>query len=239
MNIFIITWCKDAESLYGNLLTINSVRVGFPAAIVKVIDNGSTIPIPTTFPLLHIPEGQHEDIIRSLINLEKEPFIILDPDLVFHKEFVLPETNMTMSGYAHLMAGRLLPAFHCPHSQTMTYARLHTSFIYVPKPVELKHLIHETEVKYWECDLIRPKMFYDTCWRRYDTLGQFYSVFPDRCTVFTEIQLDCYDHLFCGTHLRYIQNVPELQKYHLTAQNNPGNIKGIWKEQDEFFKSLA
>ncbi len=40
-HVYILTWCKSLESLYGSLLVFQTLRVGFPTAPVYVFDNGS------------------------------------------------------------------------------------------------------------------------------------------------------------------------------------------------------
>ena len=39
--VYVLTWCKRAESLWGNLLVFDSIRTGFPDAKIVVYDNAS------------------------------------------------------------------------------------------------------------------------------------------------------------------------------------------------------
>ncbi len=39
--VFIVTWCREAELLYGSLLIFKTLRAGFPTAEVVVIENAS------------------------------------------------------------------------------------------------------------------------------------------------------------------------------------------------------
>lgn len=229
MKVFIIQYCQNEDSVYGNTLTTKTVRIGFPEAEIIVIDNGSKYPIENEFPTIRFPERKHSSIIRQLIMTAYEPTVILDPDIIFWDR----SDNFEFD----LISGRFIPKFVDEFSGCLTHSRLHTSFLMFDE--KLKGTIHRIESIRFESDLISPYMYrLNDKWYRFDTLSSLCQII--RINKFSDDQLDKYDHLFCGTHLNSINEkvqIPELNKIHdLVKSERYTELKGVWKEQQKFFE---
>lgn len=243
--VYITTYCRNLDLLYGSTLVFDTIRIGFPDSNIIVIDNAS---IPVARDQIRLAaesigayyyqeenEQKHNHILARIFNASKVPFAIVDPDIIFWDRF-----DQTGGG---LMEGRLIPTFCDPYSQCLTHSRLHTSLLKVASPDELRAEIKKY-ASFFEFDPIAPIMFYRGGWERYDTLGSLYSVAED-CRAFTPAELDCYDHLFCGSHIdlvadklgEYSEQV--LASHQMAKDGNYKNLKGIWRLQEQFFKTLA
>lgn len=255
VQIYCITYCQDEANLYGTTLTFKTLRTGFPNANVHVIDNGSllsvrpaihrhVVDVGATWTSLPVEVG-HWQIIQSLIMEAQsaEPIVFIDPDLVFWSDvstWMFPEET--------LIAGREIPSFHDPYTKAYTHRRLHTSFLWVPRPHALQQEVISLRKQYFEWDPFKPVMLHQNDrWERLDTMGALYHALPVAKTKkFTTAQLESYDHLFAGTiHNVVSSNIPpefrrRFDDTHRAALKGALNeLKGIWKEQDRFFASFA
>ena len=236
--IVIPTWCNDLEALYGSTLTFKTVRVGF-ADEVLVIDNGS------------IPEAQaairaaaeaigarfiaepvavpHWALLRQILTTFDCPLVICDPDLMFWERMSFPDA---------LWAGRLIPGFYDEYTGCLTLPRLHTGLWRVPRPKVLMRVIEALEQRYWEANMLRPVML--PRWVRYDTGAVLYAEIGG--LAFTESQLDCYDHLFAGSHLKHVypafaaEDGRLMVEWHAKAKSGDiESLRGIWRQQEQYF----
>jgi hypothetical protein len=240
--VFILTYCRSLGQLYGNLLTFSTVRVGFLDAEITVYDNASLEGARTAIRLEAKQVGAsyeqlttemlHHDFLRStIIRNPGARLVFLDPDLIFWSNV---ETHRSDA----LMSGRLIPTFDDVYTGTLTYERLHTSLLIVNDSTRLARTIADTESRYFDADLIAPRMIFDGEWRRWDSMAQLYAVTRDQCEVFDADMLDRYDHLFCGTHLNLIRDrVADhaLIDVHQAAKQAPASLRGLWRSQQEFF----
>jgi hypothetical protein len=232
--------------LYGVTLTAKTLRVGFPTADVVVYDNGS---IPEAKE--HIKdayegvgcqyvdlneETQHHTFIERVLNVHmesEEPVVILDPDLIFWENM----EDMKLEG---LMKGRYIPKFDDVYSKAVTMERLHTSFLVIPNPKALIDKYNQIKSTYFELVGVTPLMLnIEGVWTRWDTGAALYATIKDECHVFSEEELDKYDHLFCGSHFDLVQsaiNSPEWAKAHENARSgNLTALKGMYKAQEIYF----
>ena len=203
--VYIVTWCRSAELLYGSTLTFETLRVGFPDAEVTVVENASH---PDLRPPIHaaaraagceilqLEEQQHHwALIEGLVLGETQPTVLLDPDIVMW------EKASDWDFGDKLMIGRHLPEFADPYTDTLTLPRLHTSHLWFPDPVELKARIAAIQQRRFEAgSLFQPRMA-PPGWWRWDTAAALYHALGEAAASFSEAQLDAYDHLFCGSHL--------------------------------------
>jgi hypothetical protein len=80
--------------------------------------------------------------------------------------------------------------------------------------------------------------------RHLDTATALYSVLKHRAYHFTEAELDCYDHMWSGSILDYLEEtaVPEvlslLHDSHALVKT-PEKLKGVWKYQEALFKRFS
>lgn len=257
--VFILTFCDDPSTLYGATLTFNTLRVGFPHADVHVVDNASH---PDTRPAIRQAAEQaggtftqleqrieHADFVRGLLfgQTEYNNVVLLDPDLLFWREV----EHWKFDGA--LMAGRLIPTFQDSYCGSLTHARLHTSFLWLPDLVALRAKLAEAitphtaqQVLGYEFDPIRPVILPSPeVWVRWDTAASLYHAIKSDCHAFTDNELDSYDHLFCGSHLETVSDLlptdeaARFRETHKLAVNNPRALKGIWREQQRYFLERA
>jgi hypothetical protein len=128
--------------------------------------------------------------------------------------------------------------------ERLTHALVHGITTFIEGDTEELRAEIKKYASFFEFDPIAPIMFYRGGWERYDTLGSLYSVAED-CRAFTPAELDCYDHLFCGSHIdlvadklgEYSEQV--LASHQMAKDGNYKNLKGIWRLQEQFFKTLA
>jgi len=141
-----------------------------------------------------------------------------------------------------LFAGRYIPSFPDEYTGCHTHERLHTSFLIINNPRKLVEKTMEFLKGKFEAKLVEPVMYLEEGgrWKRFDTFAMAYQVFKEEAESFGPEFLDRYDHLFCGTHLRQVQeHHPYLVPIH--EEIKQGNIraaKGLWRRQEEYFKSL-
>lgn len=241
--VFILTWCKHIDQIYGATLVFDTIRIGFPTAEIIVFDNNS---IPEAFieiekattkvgaKLIKLEsEVSHHDYIRLLLdsNNTETPIYIIDPDIIFWK-------NVETFNTGKLLAGRWLPDFLDNYSNTLTKARVHTSFIYIPSIRLLKEKIDVIERTYWDTDLIKPiAVRIDNNWVRWDTFAQVFECLYEDIEIFSDEMNNCFDHIFCGSHLNILGTLfsnPRLHEIHRLAIHNPTSLKGLWREQHNF-----
>lgn len=229
--VVILTYCEHPSLAYGALLVFETLRVGFPTFNVVVIDNGSH---PDVVPRIKAaaeaagasftPTERHDFIehYRWMVceQDQLDSFILLDPDVVFWKSV----EDWKFDG---VMAGRLIPDLTT--GGVTSLSRLHPSHIWVPSAKRLRELGVAIELrregdKFW------------------DTLATIYQDHGDKCQPFTEAQLDCYDHLFYGSHFPAIE--PRLKDDDLTYQSHRKaaagdleSLRGIWRDQERYFQA--
>ena len=245
--VYVITYCRRLDLLYGTTMVFNTIRVGFPDSAIVVIDNAS---LPEVRGILQgladsigaqfqqVSEVQkHHEILGGIFRMANGPFAIVDPDVMFWSRF-----DHAGSGS---IEGRLIPTFQDPHSQCLTHKRLHTSLLKVPDPKGLRSAI-EQFASYFDFDPFAPTMFHRAgVWERYDTLGSTYALLEGSCHAFTDYELDHYDHLFCGSHVDMVAKTlgsftdSFLDSHKAAQENNFSKMKGIWRLQQLFFDACA
>ena len=245
-DVVVITHCRDAISLPTNLLTIQTVHVGYPNATVAVVDNGSEPEFAreiqehaqdNDLPVLQTGHASHALAIRQVLKAyqnSRRPLVILDPDVLFW------DRCDTHSGA--MLTGRLIPAFHDTYSQTLTHPRLHTSHLVISDPARLWAYTTALEARP-NVDVISPvTVLRDGQWERFDTTALLFAALGHEAQAFTEEQLDTFDHVFCGSSLEVVApTLPAdaeatLRRSHRLAKTDPWRLKGIWRAQESFFR---
>lgn len=229
--VVILTYCEHPSLAYGTMMVFETLRVGFPTFNVVVIDNGSHPDVREQIEIMcqqvgavFVPTARHDFIEHYQWMLceqdQIDSFILLDPDVAFWKSV----EDWTFDG---VIAGRLIPDLTTGGITSLS--RLHPSHVWVPDVQRLRALgitveLRQEGAQFW------------------DTLATIYQDHPEACQVFTDDQLDCYDHLFYGSHFPAIE--PRLQDdgltyttHRLAAAGNIQSLRGIWREQDRWFKS--
>jgi hypothetical protein len=251
-NVFVIVFCKNVELSYGSTLVFDSIRTGFPDSNIHVIDNGifdfsikqsiknKVKEIDGSF----YSDGKvytHHQLLRTIISKISGSIAIVDPDIIFWDRMDTTSDS--------LVSGRKIPIFFDPISKCINHQRIHTSLLKISNTEIMINLIESAEKSYNESDLMSPVMLKRLdVWERFDTMSSFCSVYPDFISEFDEIELDKYDHLFCGTHLDVVKdklcidNSPvewerEFSNIHKYAKNKQyDKLRGIWKIQNKFFE---
>jgi len=229
--VVILTYCEHPSLAYGALMVFDTLRVGFPTFDVVVLDNGSH---PDVVPRIKAaaegagafftPTERHDFIEHyrwMLCEQEQiDSFVLVDPDVVFWK-------NVEDWQFEGVIAGRLIPDLTT--GGVTSKARLHPSHVWVPSVKRLRELGIAVELRKEG----------DQFW---DTLATIYQDHPDQCQPFTADQLDCYDHLFYGSHFPAIE--PRLKDDDLTydlhrkaAAGEIESLRGIWRDQERYFKA--
>ena len=249
-HVYILTWCDRLESLYGTTLVFKTLRVGFPTATIHIVDNAS-LPVVRSLLRQHAEDCgaeftqltqavAHHDFLEQMLQRQaKGTAVFVDPDICFWE-------TVEAWDFAALMAGRLLPQYECEYTGCLTHARLHTSLLWIPDIQALLQTIQTLQAQFFEFQPFRPSMFrLDDRWQRFDTTAALYAAIPQQMYAFAEAQLDAYDHLFCGTHLRSV--APRIrpdyallfERMHQSVQFDHRALKGAWRLQDDYFRSLV
>lgn len=250
--VYVITFCHNMDLLYGSTLVFPSIRTGFPNADLVVIDNGSiaeAIPfIQTSVAHAHgkfyrISTISHHDLLRQIVFGNQQPIAIVDPDVCFWQSM---ESVLSGMKPHELIAGRLIPSFNDPYTGCLTKARIHTSCLLIPDPVALANRIQQITNDKFNWDAFRPVMIsVDGQWVRYDTLAGLMHL-SENIKVFSDEDLECYDHLFCGSHIDWFcertPDSPWKSKFielHQRTKKDYSSLRGVWRLQNEFFKDAA
>jgi hypothetical protein len=246
MKVFILTYAPSMERLYGNTLIFKTLRVGFPNAEVHIYDNHSDMSCVSEIQKLAEENGctfnylkepiNHHDFIESQILSNEGTIIFLDPDIIFWKDFERFKVEK-------LVAGSFIPTFFDSYTQCLTFARVHSSFLWINDVGKLRNEVELIKQQKFEFNPYSPSMLrYNGRWLRYDTMAMLYHAIPDKFLAFREYWLEHYDHLFCGTHLEsVIESIKEpykshWNKWHWLAEIGDLNpLKGIWMEQEKYF----
>lgn len=249
-HLFVLTYCRSPELLYGNLLVFGSIRVGWPTATVTVVDNCSTLEarreierearrVGANFVALDHEIKHHSFIQRVIEDTDHGAIAISDPDVIYW-------SSMQDLHFDGLMAGRLIPAFFDNRKGAITAERLHTSLLVIPDVQALKAKLAELPRVFFEyCGAAPCAYFKDGRWFHYDTMGVAYAALKAHCQPFSERELDCYDHIFCGTHLDIVG--PQLDRtgsqmlaeIHAQAKGDPSKLRGLWRQQEAYLRACS
>lgn len=248
MKVHILTTCLNPELEASSLLVFRTIRTGFPTAEIKVYSNN--LPPTTLAKLSALCEsvgatidliGQsfsHDDWIEALINLQSEPFWIVDPDVVFFgsvEKFKCP-----------MMGGRFEPQFEEEWTASTHMARLHTAVMYLD-PVAIRCAIREWRSRHVPrifpnaiASLVRQQF---SCLNGrtlfYDSTAGLYHAFGG--TPFTDEINSRFEHLHCGSYADIISQETEslrgLVDLHKRLCHDVESARGIRLEQDKYYKS--
>lgn len=255
-NVYVLATCRSHRMSRGTLLVWDSIRVGFPSAYIRCVLNGPMGVTQTS--LINKLRNQSVDVekftqrvkhsawLEYMVKNSGEPFWVCDTDQVFHssiEDWGIPQ--------AWLM-GRLIPEFYEAYVGAITQPRLHTSLLYID-PIQVRGKIKEYLLQFpEEWDLLpHPNLFYPefvpcgpgpdgkVVTKFYDCLSKLYLAISG--TPFTEDQLNCYDHLHCGTYADLMAprwnaaTGRDIISTHNLIYDDPSRARGIWKNQQEFF----
>lgn len=243
--VSVLTYCPHPAAAYGSLLVFDSLRVGFPHARIEVFDNGSH---PEVLPRIRqlaeaigakfqaMQSRHYCDHLRWLL-LERESdcdsLVLVDPDVVFWQAVEAWEIGRA------LLAGRLIPTHQ--RGPLTVVERLHPSLLWVPSIRTLRARVKGIQAERYAWRAVSQRTgFLSGRPIFWDTLADLFSAFPSECSTFEAPHLDCYDHLFCGSHfsLMHLDRafLATFGEWHrLAASGDVRPLRGIWRKQQEFF----
>lgn len=251
--VFILTYCRRSELLYGSTLVFKTLRTGFPTAAVVVVDNAS---LPESraeirqsaeadgcrFLQIDPTDVAHHDFLETVLEAMASddapagPLVFLDPDVCFWKSC----EDFTFDA---LMAGYFVPAARDPITDTLVMPRLHSSFLWIPNARRLWHQI--TSFRETRHDFAAFQSFttlFGRQWCRYNTGASLYAAIRSQAAHFDDSHCRCYDHLISGCHvdLFYPRLAPEnrrrLRELHEHARRgNLAALKGLWARHHEIW----
>lgn len=244
--IHILSTCRRPEGLKMATLVFDTLRVGFPHENVKVHINGDVcredIDVAArsagceTFHAHTI----HHEWIAGLIAAEREPFIVLDTDVIFYDPFDMSEFRGPLHGYR-------TPEFQDSFTQSVTRARLHTSLLYIdPEDVRRRvGLFTAPSLGHEFAPVSNPvypvvvamngfRVFYDTCSVLYHAIGG---------NDFTDQQKDKYFHFHFGTIDDIVfpklpaEEAEAMKSTRKRVLDNPYLGRGMWREQERYYRN--
>jgi hypothetical protein len=232
-SVHISIYCDDESKKAGALLTLKTVRVGFPNIPIVIHLMGGremlfgdwnertnyqvNIELPTT----------NDRIIKGLVESESEGFAVVDSDVVFFESCEDFEPS-------DLISGEYIPEFVCPIAKAVTKARLHTAFLVVSDPVKLRRSIElayrPAIPKFCPFDPFAPvtvfndgtPIFYDSCAVLYQAIGGE-KLGPD--------MLKRFEHCFSGSYA-----TGEWADRIKAAYENPESARGVREIMAKFFE---
>lgn len=246
--VYILTFCRNADALYGSTLTFQTLRTGFPNAEVSVFDNRSVPEAAAAiqslcfksacafYPLQR--EVSHPGFIEYMLSrTDAERIVFLDPDIVFWtscEDIELPEGK--------LFGGRYLPAFRDEYTRTITLERLHSSFLVFERVAELRERASRLIGTHISFSPFAPVSF---ClggrWYRLDTCASLYAAMKPAAYAFGSAELERYDHLLLGAQMDDVHSIREedlavIRGHHRAARDGDlAGLKGIYRFQDDYF----
>jgi hypothetical protein len=249
IDVFVLTYCRNVELLYGTTLLFKTLRVGFPNARVTVADNAS-LPearaeiaqlareTECAFEPIDGPGIQHYEFIESKIWQtsvgagQKRRTVFLDPDICLWQSC----EDLEFDG---LIAGTLVSAHDDPVFKCVAMPRLHSSFLWIPDANRLRETIRMIQTIHIEFRPFAPvSVKLGDVWMRYDTGASLYAAIPEQVNEFSDTHRHRYDHLYCGTHY-------DLWEPHFTGElravmdsvhqhaktGDLAALQGVWREQ--------
>ena len=249
-DVHILATCRNPELFPATTLVFQTLRTGFPTTRILIRGNalnpehsneiaGLAASIDAEF-----RNGEatvHHEWISYLIENEDRPFFICDTDQMFLGSF----EQWDFSGCA--LAGRLIPRFFDEVTNCITFARLHTSLLYIdPKLVRAKsrralNKLCTQSPFHLEPNLVHPATHYQHGQSYFhDTMSQLYHAIGGKA--FTPAQLDRFAHLNCGTYIDLVEGrftlARNLRQSHRNIIKNPELANGLWRLQEDYYSQF-
>lgn len=241
------------ESLWGNTLTLKSIRTGFPNADVEVWDNDSDFGVEGIREAAFAAGAEfvsmdkrieHWQWLDKMVRGTRGELVIVDPDVVFWGTFDCP----LLPG--KLMAGRLI--LENGGYLAKTPPRLHTSLLFIPDAQALCIAIDEVARQTYDFRGWQP-----CSWRENGRMvhvdtgaAVFASLGYPKCAAFDDEILDTYDHMVSGTALDWWEKAEKaghvrrdvlaaMRAAHQRARADIASVKGLWREQEWWFMGVG
>lgn len=235
----------------SNVLLFKSYRTGFPTTSLHVTINaplnaeGISVPAwqaateATQPAMINMHNGKpwhHAEWIRNTLErhaavFEDEPAIILDPDQIFWQ-------NVEGWEFTTFLAGYHVPLMWNDFSKSVSFERLHTSFLWVSSPKTMLETIKkayppgfDATGAYAPVDPFMPRVqfikgepfFWDSTAGLYNMLGG---------TSFGAKHLAAFDHLnsaaFYDVMHERLENKRGFEMVHKDLVKTPEKLRGLW-----------
>lgn len=251
--VHILVTVRNPALLPMALLVFKTLRVGFPTAPVHVYSNGlgakENLALTEAAQniganLTWLRPTSHDLWVESLLQRERSPFWICDPDMVFFDNV----EKLFPANPAIKLAGRFEPGFAEEWTHSWHVERLHTCLMYLdPAALRTEQIIwlerHVPKIFPWaETHFVRqhfiPRarqmpLFYDTCAGLYHALGG---------TAFDEPLNEAFEHLHCGSYSDLIgkcESLADLPAVHAAVLADINNARGLRQAQDNYYQSRS
>ena len=253
--VYVVTYCRDMANLYGSTLIFKSLRVGFPNARVRVLDNSS---LPEA--AAHIRElGRDQDC--EFVEIESRTLrvhdlgrqLMLDPAQDGSVIFLHPDVCFWESceewEFDALVAGKFVPMHRDERTGGIMLPLLDPSFWWIPDIRAFRERFVYEFHRRGDHDLLGLFSAYlfnvDGRWYKADPGSSLYAAFADRAHCFGASELDAYDHLSGGTDLEtIISTIPDahqsaVRESHELAKRDYHGLRGLWRKQAQYFAARA
>jgi hypothetical protein len=249
IRVFILTYCRNPEQLYGTTLIFRTLRVGFPTGRVTVVDNASigdarpeierlAREAGCDYRQLETPGVEHAqflaDTVADVSRTGGGTVVFIDPDVCLWQSC----EDFAFSG---LIAGQLSPAYDDEVMACATLPRLHSSFLWIPDARRLDDELRRIAATHVDFRPFLPvSVRLGGMWVRYDTGASLFAALGDHVSLFTDENQACYDHIFGGTHLDlwrphlHGEAADILLEAHARARaGDLEALRGLWKKQQD------
>lgn len=198
-------------------LVYETIKVGFPEGeVIKLDGRGEA----------------HHEIICWLVNVEHEPFWIVDTDVIFYKR--MPDAPITP------MYGEYQLGFHCPITGKDTQPRINPACMRID-PIAFRKAWTEAAslspvARYAPlANVINPIVIGHRFW---DVLAVGYLSIPN--ILMPHVVTDCFVHLHCGSWLDVAsQHIPGLADIHANPPRTQEAGMRLREIQHEFYRTHA
>jgi hypothetical protein len=250
--VAILVTC-DADSFPVATMALETIRVGFPTARIKVYGNDLSIQtseqVYEKFEKIQgatewhslSPRVTHADWIKGQVMMSNaETLWIVDGDSIFWK-------SCEDFKFEHPLAGFSVPPMWNEFAGCPSVQRVHTSHLTV-RPAELRAAIAKADEVflkypvYAESDYFSPRVvFANRQPHFYDSLaGLSHAV---SWTSYSEAELDCYDHVNSASFFKVMyERLADREKFaalHETAKKNPQALRGLWRKINAYYAQCA
>ena len=254
IDVFVLTYCREASLLYGTELIFKTLRKGFPNADVSVCDNASLKETRSEiaslarrsgchFSQVTEPGVPHHWFLETFLRARAEhggpdrPLVFLDPDVCLWR-------NCEDFEFDGLIAGTLIAAHNFEPQGCVVMPRLHSSFLWIQSPRKLMARIGALKKRFFDFEPFRSfTVKLGDVWLRYDTGAGLYAALPNEVSFFGERERSRYDHIFAGSHLDLWRGRFKgrfnavLERFHEHARKGEiGRLRGMWREMDRAWK---
>lgn len=231
------------EDIRTATLVFQTIRVGFPWSDIVCEYTGNPKHLPeirslcskydVTCATSHPFKTTNDIIISDRIQHHNGEVVFIDSDMIFWE-------SVEDFKPSRLISGRVIPQYVCPYTKMTNIARVHPSFLWVKNCHFLRvQTTSPVSSRFVPNNIIKPAVVFDGGrWIFYDTCASLSNILGAQS--FTEDMLNKYDHLFASTFVKEVAKetveLLHLPSLHNSIYNNPQLAKGMWKEQDKYFR---